>query len=306
MKGFFGEIMDENERDENKKYMNDTLVTFLTSSLNVELVHVILKSITSHCKSEVMPGAKYLDYEKSDFKEKHEFTLDSVKIKDPDSWKVAKLPDFLNDDYKRRPTNNTLTSKDAPKTRLDQMFEDDNLLIINEDVKIIEYAPKIFAFLRKLDDISQKDVKDSLSAKKNRDMVFKAGESQGKSGSFFFFSHDRKFLIKTMTNSDKDAFFKIFTDYMESVSCRPNCLLARIYGVFTVQMEDIEPVHLILMGNSKMTKTDKAIEHVFDLKGSFIHREVSMKKAKNTTTLKDVNLLNLKMGKIFLRFSKED
>jgi hypothetical protein len=34
------------------------------------------------------------------------------------------------------------------------------------------------------------------------DMVFKAGEGAGRSGSFFFFSHDKKFIIKTMTNQE--------------------------------------------------------------------------------------------------------
>ncbi len=42
----------------------------------------------------------------------------------------------------------------------------------------------------------------SLNPKNNRDMVFKAGEGAGRSGSFFFFSHDRKYIIKTMTNSE--------------------------------------------------------------------------------------------------------
>jgi hypothetical protein len=33
-----------------------------------------------------------------------------------------------------------------------------------------------------------------------------AGEGAGKSGSFFFFSHDRKFIVKTMFESELDAF----------------------------------------------------------------------------------------------------
>lgn len=72
-------------------------------------------------------------------------------------------------------------------------------MIINEDVIVTEYAPDIFAFLRNLDGIDQNMIKASLSAEFNRDSVFKAGESQGKSGSFFFFSHDKNFIIKTMT-----------------------------------------------------------------------------------------------------------
>lgn len=39
---------------------------------------------------------------------------------------------------------------------------------------------------------------DSLDIKQNREMIFKAGEGSGSSGSFFFFSKDNKFLIKTI------------------------------------------------------------------------------------------------------------
>lgn len=42
--------------------MNDTLITFLTSSLNVELVHIILESITKYSKGIVKDGANYLYY----------------------------------------------------------------------------------------------------------------------------------------------------------------------------------------------------------------------------------------------------
>jgi transcription initiation factor IIF auxiliary subunit len=70
-------------------------------------------------------------------------------------------------------------------------------------------------------------------------------------------------------------------------------------------MEDIEPVSLVLMGNSKKSN-DNRIEHVFDLKGSYINREVKGKNLKNTATLKDVNLVNLLKEKLLLRFRKED
>jgi len=43
---------------------------------------------------------------------------------------------------------------------------------------------------------------NSLSPKFNRDMIFKAGEGAGRSGSFFFFSHDQKFVVKTMTSAE--------------------------------------------------------------------------------------------------------
>jgi 1-phosphatidylinositol-4-phosphate 5-kinase len=48
-------------------------------------------------------------------------------------------------------------------------------------------------------------------------MVFNAGEASGKSGSFFFFSHDKKFIIKTMTKGDLKAFKALFQTYFKHV-----------------------------------------------------------------------------------------
>jgi hypothetical protein len=51
----------------------------------------------------------------------------------------------------------------------------------------------------------------------------------------------------------------------------------------------------------------KLIEHVFDLKGSRKNREVTSDNIKNTSTLKDLNLLKIKLDKPkMLRFIKED
>jgi hypothetical protein len=44
-------------------------------------------------------------------------------------------------------------------------------------------------------------------------MVFKAGEGAGRSGSFFFFSHDRKFIIKTMTKGELDLYLKKLPEF---------------------------------------------------------------------------------------------
>jgi len=59
---------------------------------------------------------------------------------------------------------------------------------------------------------------ESLSPKYNREMVFKAGEGAGRSGSFFFFSHDRKFIIKTMTKLELNLFLEklpLFSQYIK-------------------------------------------------------------------------------------------
>lgn len=93
-----------------------------------------------------------------------------------------------------------------------------------------------------------------------------------------------------------------------SMSCTMNgegisSLIARMYGIFTVEMEDIAPVNLILMGNT----IDGKPLLTFDLKGSIINRKTEVEgKKMQKVTLKDVNLLNLQKSAIFLRFSKTD
>jgi len=86
-------------------------------------------------------------------------------------------------------------------------------LIINETVKITEYAPAVFERIRQHDGITSDAIRLSLGPKFNRDAAFKAGESQGKSGSFFFFCHDKRFIIKTMSNSELFTFFDMIQKY---------------------------------------------------------------------------------------------
>jgi len=137
--------------------------------------------------------------------------------------------------------------------------------------------------------------------------VFKAKESAGKSGSFFFFSYDKRFLIKTMNNNELRVFKEALPDYVQHIRKNPKSLIARIYGVFTVMMKDLVPVHLLLMSNS--AQVGKDYELCFDLKGSIINREVPKHEIKPKGTLKDVNLINMKKSKLnepFLLFRQKD
>ncbi len=55
--------------------------------------------------------------------------------------------------------------------------DEEDVIVINEKVKVTEYAPDAFAYLRNLDQISNDVIKESLSPEKNIDSVFKARES---------------------------------------------------------------------------------------------------------------------------------
>lgn len=107
-----------------------------------------------------------------------------------------------------------------------------------------------------------------------------------------------------MTDSDFNAFQRIQKAYFAHVSRHDNSLLARVYGIYSVKMEDQKPVKLIVMENGMKGISD--VLGVFDLKGSMVNRIVKGKNFKPTATLKDKNLLLMNQEKIWLRFSERD
>ena len=69
----------------------------------------------------------------------------------------------------------------------------------------------------------------------NRDQIFKAGQGSGASGSYFIFSHDKKFIIKTLRGDEKEVLLNILDDYIDHIKSTKNqSLLARIYGIFNI------------------------------------------------------------------------
>ena len=97
-----------------------------------------------------------------------------------------------------------------------------------------------------------------------------------------------------MKDSELDLFKAMLPHYFAHLKEFKNSLLARFYGVYTVKMEDIAPVSLVIMANTAQVMEKEAIRHAFDLKGSFINRKVKVtNKIKPTTTLKDLNMIDL-------------
>lgn len=155
-------------------------------------------------------------------------------------------------------------------------------------VSVTYYKQKLFkeAFLEL--DISQ--IHKSLSPKNNRETVFKAGEGSGRSGSFFFFSHDKRFIIKTMSTQELNLFLTYLPLYTGHFTTNESSLLARIFGVFTINSSHYNQVHVMLMENTAQLLRPDRLTYIFDLKGSLVDRKTKGV-TKVSTTLKDVNFL---------------
>ena len=134
-------------------------------------------------------------------------------------------------------------------------------------------------------------IQDSLSPQMNREQVFKAGEGAGRSGSFFFFSHDRKFIIKTLTKKEKTLMLNILPQLSNHYKQNPRSLITKIFGVFTVKTDATNSVYLMLMENTLQLKSSDGLKYIFDLKGSLVDRKTKGN-ITSSTTLKDVNFLH--------------
>ena len=162
------------------------------------------------------------------------------------------------------------------------------------------YEDKKFARLMELDSISPQEMMKSLSLDDNRNMVFQAGEGAGKSGSFFFFSHDNRFLIKTLKGKEKKILLNMLDHYIDHIEKTSNkSLLARIYGIFTVKTNYFDPLDIIVMQNTCLLESKSNDKMIFDLKGSTINRKqhLETKFWKNCLNerkiLKDLNYLEI-------------
>lgn len=192
---------------------------------------------------------------------------------------------------------------------VEYLEDDENTLIINENVIITEVMPYVFAKIRDNDRITNTMIKKSLSPEFNREQAFNAGEGQGKSGSFFFFSHDHRFIIKTMNDDEFKKFNWMIEDYLDHMIDNSHSLIARIYGVYTVKKESMHGIHCMLMGNSNKLHDDgDHLKYIFDLKGSLINRHVMMriKNHKPSRVLKDINLLHIKWNENIIKMVDED
>ena len=142
----------------------------------------------------------------------------------------------------------------------------------------------------------------------NVEAIKKSGEGMGKSGSFFFFSGNKKLLIKTMTTGDFKSWFALFKDYFHYVCENEESLIAKVYGVYEVQVEGVEPQYLILMGSTAFYDDHRRCMKMYDLKGSLVDRLEKGDEStfKRTQAIKDLNLLRLKKKENFIRFFKQD
>lgn len=155
------------------------------------------------------------------------------------------------------------------------------------DFKFKDYAPWVFRRLRAKFGLDPADYLVSLTSK----YILSELGSPGKSGSFFYFSRDYKYIIKTIHHAEHKLLRRILKDYYEHVSENPNTLISQFYGLHRVKMAYGRKIHFVVMNN--LFPPHRDIHQTFDLKGSTIGRDFKEEnlEANPRATLKDLNWL---------------
>ncbi|ORX47297.1 hypothetical protein BCR36DRAFT_584805 [Piromyces finnis] len=153
--------------------------------------------------------------------------------------------------------------------------------------KFKDYAPLVFRSIREICKIDTTEYLMSLTDK----YVLSELGSPGKSGSFFYYSQDYRFIIKTVHHDEHKYLLKILKNYYEHIKNNPDTLICKIYGLHRVKIPYGKKIHFIVMAN--VFPPDKDIHVKYDLKGSKVGRFIPTEEEVNNklAVLKDLNWL---------------
>ena len=166
------------------------------------------------------------------------------------------------------------------------------------------YAPAAFARLRHMFGISEHDYLRSMM---NKYVSFQSNsKGAARAGLFFFFTRDGAYMIKTIKKDEVTTFSKILPKYYKFM--RRNAkrsLLTRFCGMYSVKVTDSitngaekggvnEKENVFIVMNSVFpAEASKFVSERFDLKGSTVGRECSVKEREekgSNAVLKDLDL----------------
>jgi len=159
--------------------------------------------------------------------------------------------------------------------------------------EFIDYAPIVFSDIRSLSNISAESYKASMSPAnflgKLSDQLAKF--SDGRSNSFFIFSPDKKFIIKTISDQEAKVLLEMLPRLHEYFKANHHSLITRFYGCHGVRVSHGEQVHAVVMGN--VFSAPLAIHECYDLKGSWVNRSAGKSRTDPSKLGMDLDLRRL-------------
>lgn len=145
--------------------------------------------------------------------------------------------------------------------------------------QFVDFAPLIFHYLRKVSGVFPENYLESLGSHCLSKAItgsvesFEGLSSSGKSGSFFFTSHDKRYMVKTIKSAEFSLIMNILPEYFAYVTKHKDSLLNKILGLHRIVMKNqatTDEWTIIVMEN--IFCTNKHLKLKYDLKGSTYKR----------------------------------
>ena len=162
----------------------------------------------------------------------------------------------------------------------------------------IDLEPSVFNMLRSCYGVDPRHYRTSFKIKNAAD-IESSGMlekfTEGKSGSFFYFTRDFKYIIKTVTDEEEKFLQKIAYRYYDHMKNNPNSLIVRFFGLHKVRLaREQRFITVVVMENIFHNPDQFKMHERYDLKGSRVGRR-SVKKTSKVRreykgTLKDLDL----------------
>ena len=112
------------------------------------------------------------------------------------------------------------------------------LPVDGKSVRFIEYGPHVFKYLREqVFNITHDEFLESVTLNDNANInSVKAKFSEGKSGAFFYMTHDEKYMVKTVSQSEAKTLLRILPGYFEHVRKYPGTLITKFCGFYSIKL----------------------------------------------------------------------
>ena len=125
-----------------------------------------------------------------------------------------------------------------------------------------DYAPLVFRQLRERFGIEAPDYMLSIAS----EYVLVEMFTNSKSGSFFFYSADYRFVLKTCTKREATFLLGALPQYYQHLMDNRFTLLCRFFGLHRVTPRSGKHVYFVVMGN--VFPIDRPVHERYDLKGA--------------------------------------
>ncbi len=126
-----------------------------------------------------------------------------------------------------------------------------------------DYAPSVFQTIRQLFGILADSYRESICSEGNL-LGGRLSGAQGQELAPFFFSRDKRFLIRAITAQEADFFLKIVDKYFRHITRHPHTLLPRFFGLVELKIPKQKSVRFIIMNN--IFETSLPIHAKYDFK----------------------------------------